>query len=113
MFGLTKRRNRPMSRQPFGQSRRRHARRLSPDEISETRNIEATMQDLEQAIRERAYQLWTENGCPEGQADSHWLEAQRQVLRTSLSEPGRVTSANPAPAKSKKAKAARKSKRAA
>lgn len=38
------------------------------------------MQDLEQSIRERAYQLWMESGCQDGQADAHWLSAQREIL---------------------------------
>jgi hypothetical protein len=29
------------------------------------------MQDVEQAIRERAYQFWLEGGCQDGSADSH------------------------------------------
>jgi Protein of unknown function (DUF2934) len=42
------------------------------------------MQDLEQSIRERAYQLWIEAGCEDGQADAHWLAAQREILSASL-----------------------------
>ena len=42
------------------------------------------MQDLEQSIRERAYQLWVESGCQAGQADVHWLAAQREILNASL-----------------------------
>jgi hypothetical protein len=38
------------------------------------------MQDLEQSIRERAYHLWMEGGCRDGQADAHWLSAQREIL---------------------------------
>jgi hypothetical protein len=49
------------------------------------------MQDLEQAIRERAYQLWIEAGHQEGHAESHWLAAQREILSVSLGEVGRVT----------------------
>jgi hypothetical protein len=49
------------------------------------------MQDLEQTIRERAYHLWVAGGCRDGDADAHWLVAQREVLSTSLSQIGRVT----------------------
>jgi hypothetical protein len=49
------------------------------------------MQDLEQAIREYAYQLWVDSGRRDGDADAHWLVAQREVLSTSLSQIGRVT----------------------
>jgi Protein of unknown function (DUF2934) len=49
------------------------------------------MQDLEQAIRERAYQLWISSGCEHGNAAAHWLTAQREIIRASLASIGRVT----------------------
>jgi hypothetical protein len=49
------------------------------------------MQDLEQAIREHAYHLWVAGGCRNGDADAHWLVAQREVLSASFSQIGRVT----------------------
>lgn len=71
------------------------------------------MQDIEQAIRKRAYQLWTEGGCSDGHAETHWLTAQREVLDASLGELGRVA-VNEAPAVSAKPKAkpSRKKQRA-
>ena len=42
------------------------------------------MQDLEHAIRERAYLLWIVDGQPEGNADVYWLAAQREILGTTL-----------------------------
>jgi hypothetical protein len=42
------------------------------------------MQNLEEAIRQRAYHLWTADGQPDGQADLYWLNAQREVLTTTL-----------------------------
>jgi hypothetical protein len=47
------------------------------------------MQNLDQAIRERAYHLWIAAGCPEGNSDDYWLDAQRELLATSVavSEP--------------------------
>ena len=48
------------------------------------------MHDLEQAIRERAYHLWIADGCRDGDADAHWLNAQREVLATSLGSFARV-----------------------
>jgi hypothetical protein len=68
------------------------------------------MHDLVQVIRERAYHLWIESGRRDGNAESHWLAAQRQVLAESLSTIARVTDAEPS--KARKAKAPRK-KRAA
>jgi hypothetical protein len=37
-------------------------------------------QSLEQRIRERAYTLWLENGCADGNAEQHWLAAERELL---------------------------------
>jgi DUF2934 family protein len=68
------------------------------------------MQDIDQIIRERAYHLWTESGCEDGNADAHWLAAQREVLSASLAEIGRV--ADSKPAKPKKAGGPRKRKAA-
>lgn len=35
--------------------------------------------DREQEIRERAYRRWEQEGCPEGQADDHWRQAEREL----------------------------------
>ena len=48
------------------------------------------MQNMDQAIRERAYHLWIADGCRDGNADAHWLTAQRDVLATSPGTPARV-----------------------
>jgi hypothetical protein len=37
------------------------------------------MTDREGRIREIAYFLWLEEGCPEGQADRHWETAQTVI----------------------------------
>jgi len=37
-------------------------------------------QNLENRIRERAYEIWTAHGCADGQADQHWLAAEREIL---------------------------------
>jgi hypothetical protein len=46
------------------------------------------MPNLEEAIRERAYHLWIADGQPEGQADIYWLNAQREILTTSVESLG-------------------------
>jgi threonine synthase len=58
---------------------------------------ENAMQNLEQAIRERAYHLWIAAGCPEGNSDAHWLDAQRALLATSVAvaEPAGAVAAKP------------------
>ncbi|EJW12412.1 hypothetical protein A33M_2103 [Rhodovulum sp. PH10] len=37
------------------------------------------MDDFEQRVRERAYRIWQEAGCPEGQADANWELARELV----------------------------------
>ena len=37
-------------------------------------------QSIENRIRERAYEIWTTQGCVHGQADRHWLAAERKIL---------------------------------
>jgi Protein of unknown function (DUF2934) len=39
--------------------------------------------NLEKLIRERAYEIWTSHGCVHGQADQHWLAAEREILTAS------------------------------
>ena len=38
--------------------------------------------DLE--IQERAHRLWEEAGCPEGNGEEFWLEAERQIKEERL-----------------------------
>lgn len=54
------------------------------------------MSSMEEAIRERAYHMWNEAGCPDGRADTFWLNAQRELLAQSL---GQIASVKPATAK--------------
>jgi hypothetical protein len=51
------------------------------------------MPNLEEAIRERAYHLWIADGQPEGQADIYWLNAQREILTTSVESSARKAAA--------------------
>jgi hypothetical protein len=55
------------------------------------------MIDSDQLIRERAYHLWLQDGCPEGQADFHWHVAREQVLAT-LRQPTAKSATKRAPA---------------
>jgi DUF2934 family protein len=72
------------------------------------------MPNLEETIRERAYHLWIADGQPQGQADVYWLNAQREILTTSLE--GSSTAhmdlvlATPKPVKQVKVTRSRKSK---
>jgi hypothetical protein len=33
-------------------------------------------------IRARAYEIWISTGCPEGQAEYHWLAAENEILQS-------------------------------
>jgi Protein of unknown function (DUF2934) len=37
-------------------------------------------QALEHRIRERAYEIWNANGRADGEAEQHWLAAERELL---------------------------------
>ena len=52
-------------------------------------------QSLENRIREHAYEIWTAHGCMHGQAEQHWLAAEREVLATSTA----VLAGTPSPKK--------------
>jgi Protein of unknown function (DUF2934) len=77
---------------PFYHQRRLPAAKINPsltvlgDEegviIRQIRTFQMD-QSLENRIRERAYEIWTAHGCVHGQADQHWLAAEREILATS------------------------------
>jgi hypothetical protein len=35
---------------------------------------------LEQAIRQRSYEIWQREGCPSGKSLEHWLRAEAELL---------------------------------
>src|SRR4051812_22874094 len=41
------------------------------------------LRSLENRIRERAYEMWTAQGCIQGHDDQHWLAAEREILTES------------------------------
>ncbi|WP_042691307.1 DUF2934 domain-containing protein [Azospirillum sp. B506] len=43
--------------------------------------------DVEQRIRDRAYAIWLEQGCPHGRDADHWLQAERAILAASAATP--------------------------
>jgi hypothetical protein len=71
------------------------------------------MQDIEQAIRERAYHLWAADGCHEGNEEGYWLTAQREILASSLSDVARVATPSKTKKKTKAAPAAKTRRRVA
>ena len=44
---------------------------------------------LARRIRERAYEIWSEAGRPEGHAEQHWLIAERELRATLMTDPPR------------------------
>ena len=53
---------------------------------------------LENRIRERAYEIWAAHGYVHGQADQHWLVAEREILAASTAALAR----QPAPQKERR-----------
>ncbi len=49
-------------------------------------------EDLEQRIRERAYQIWLEQGQPEGRDKEHWERA-KEELASEKYEPDKASAA--------------------
>jgi hypothetical protein len=52
------------------------------------------MDNFDERVRDRAYRLWVEEGCPEGRADVHWerareLVAVEQNQKLTTKSPGR------------------------
>jgi hypothetical protein len=42
---------------------------------------------IEAGIRERAYQLWLEEGRPHGRHDEHWRRAERELIEREMQLP--------------------------
>jgi Protein of unknown function (DUF2934) len=62
---------------------------------------------LENRIRERAYEMWAAQGCAHGQAEQHWLAAEREMLATAtiaLARKSAPKKKRPSPARSKVAR---------
>lgn len=43
-------------------------------------------QSVEVRIRERAYEIWTADGCLDGRADEYWFTAEREILTAPAGE---------------------------
>jgi hypothetical protein len=51
---------------------------------------------LQNRIQERAYHLWNAGGQVHGQAEQHWLAAEREILAQMTAEPRVSQSVTPA-----------------
>jgi hypothetical protein len=56
------------------------------------------MLHVSERIRDLAYRLWEQDGCPAGRELEHWLEAERRLSAEQVAAP------KTAPKKSRKAK---------
>ncbi|HXO03843.1 MAG TPA: DUF2934 domain-containing protein [Stellaceae bacterium] len=65
-----------------GLSARMHMSRSGPLEpFGDNRPVLAqTKENLDHIVRDRAYLLWEQEGCPDERADEHWQRAQEQHL---------------------------------
>ena len=46
--------------------------------------------DKTDQIRQRAHQIWQASGCPDGQADDHWQQAEGEQVGPDTSDAVRV-----------------------
>ena len=49
--------------------------------------MELTQNPQEDVIRQTAYDLWQQEGCPQGQAERHWLLALELLDKTPAAKP--------------------------
>jgi hypothetical protein len=71
--------------------------------------------EIEQKIRERAYQLWEQDGRMHGRADDYWFAATRELTAAQpasaaqvLAQPSDIIVAEPVEPKTRRRKAAEK-----
>lgn len=62
--------------------------------------------DVEQRIRDRAYAIWLDEGCPHGRDADHWAQAERAILAeaVAVSDHAPVVAVLKAPRKTTNAK---------
>lgn len=51
--------------------------------------------DREKRIRDCAYQIWQEEGCPDGKAAEHWEQARRMIEKEESSPARQAKAAKP------------------
>ncbi|WP_236898206.1 DUF2934 domain-containing protein [Devosia sp. SL43] len=56
---------------------------------------------MEDQIRQRAYQLWEADGCPEGQDQAYWFKAMAEIASAAIAtiKPPRKRTVKPKAAK--------------
>jgi hypothetical protein len=59
--------------------------------------IVANDEEREQRIRERAYQIWLDEGQPDGRDKEHWEQAEKQIAEKKEAKPENKSGAPPLP----------------
>lgn len=59
--------------------------------------------NLEKSIRERAYEIWQEEGCPAGREGEHWEQARAEMAAARAEQRETVSAAPAVPTKAKSA----------
>ena len=54
--------------------------------------------DYSARVSERAYEIWEEEGRPEGRSEAHWYRAEQEIARTGTPRRSRRARLNLAPA---------------
>jgi hypothetical protein len=75
-------------------------------------NESAPIVDFEQRVRERAYELWVQEGRPSGRDAEHWLRSE-EATRAELAAAALAKMSKPKAAPRKKASAPRRARPAA
>ncbi len=57
----------------------------------------ANDEERQQPIRERAYQIWLDEGQPDGHDKEHWEQAEKQIAEEKEAESGDKSVAPPLP----------------
>ncbi|MGE3854832.1 MAG: DUF2934 domain-containing protein [Planctomycetota bacterium] len=52
---------------------------LTDGAVAKTLRATATPTPTREQIAERAYHIYLENGCPDGQSVEHWLQAEKEL----------------------------------
>lgn len=70
--------------------------------------------DREQRIRDRAYAIWQERGCPDGSDHQHWFDAEQEIAAETASATAKKPAAGKAaPAEKPAVKAKSRARKAA
>jgi|GEM_PF-2978950 len=55
--------------------------KTATDTAHAAENVMKNSRPLTDEIAARAYQIWQQQGCPDGREDQHWRQAEREITR--------------------------------